>query len=192
VGLIESENLDPVYKGIGEIIGVCIDRLVTDGVRKGTLEYIRNIIPPGVRDMIQKGLTPIEGIIEALIVNAHLNGFGKFELVDFLYNKDDDDFETVHVTDPFSVPLCAGVHAGACEAVTDRSNEVIYSETFPASTSSRPLYASMPGNWRRDCIRRGIITRRAASIWRGARPVEAPRPFPDSSGTWRLGRSRTP
>ena len=131
VGFIESENLDPVYKGIGEIIGVCIDRLVTDGVRKGTLEYIRNIIPPGVRDMIQKGLTPIEGIIEVLIVNAHLNGFGKFELVDFLYNKDDDDFETVHVTDPFSVPLCAGVHAGACEAVTDRSNEVIYSETFP-------------------------------------------------------------
>ena len=131
VGLIESENLDPVYIAIGEIIGVSIDRLVTDSVRKGTVEYITNIIPPGMRDMIQKGQMPIESITEALIVNAHLNGFGKFELVDFLYEKNDDDFEIINVTDPFSLPLCAGVHAGACEAVTDRPNEVIYAEVFP-------------------------------------------------------------
>ena len=37
MGFIESENLDPLYTGISEIIGFPIDRLVTDIARKGTV-----------------------------------------------------------------------------------------------------------------------------------------------------------
>ena len=55
VGFIESENLDPVYKGIEEIIGVPINHLVIDVIRKGTLDYIRNITLPKIQERIESG-----------------------------------------------------------------------------------------------------------------------------------------
>lgn len=45
MAFIESENLDPVYGGIGRLIGMPIERMVIDVSRRRTREYISQLLP---------------------------------------------------------------------------------------------------------------------------------------------------
>ncbi len=144
VGFIESENLDPVYRGIESIIGAPIDRLVLDTVRKGTVEYIKNITPPEVRGMIHSGQLPVGIMADALITNGKLNGFGAYELVDLQIAGESTDSMTLRIAEPFSVLICAGIHAGTCEAISDRPYEVTYRELSPGLFESRAYISEHP------------------------------------------------
>lgn len=144
LGFIESENLDPVYRGIEQIIGAPIERLVLDTVRKGTVEYIRNITPSEVRDVIRSGQLPVGIIADALVTNGRLNGFGAYELVDLQIEGEDTDYMTLRISEPFSVSLCTGIHAGSCEAISDRPYEVTYKEVSPGIYESRAYISEHP------------------------------------------------
>ncbi len=127
MGFIESENLDPLYTGISEIIGFPIDRLVTDIARKGTVEYITNIIPPGVSEAASSGQLDWRALAEALFFNGQILGFGANELVDIKK----DDYMVVRVTEPFCIQLSAGMVSGGCEAVTGTPIGVTYNQVSP-------------------------------------------------------------
>lgn len=128
VGVIESENLDPLYYGIGEIIGTPIDHLVIDIVRRGTVDYGKNLIPPEVMGMIRNRILSLDIIVDVMISTAKLNGFGKYELVEIRLEGDRDDYSIVRVTKPFSLLLCAGTQAGSGEILSDNSFDVVYKE----------------------------------------------------------------
>jgi hypothetical protein len=131
ISFIESENLDPLYDGIGKIIGIPIDRLVIDIARRGTGSYVRNMTPPAVKDMIQRRELGLDMIVDVLITTAQLCGYGKYESMGFRYEGDEDDYLTIRVAEPYSLPLTCGAHAGACEAIADTSHGVIYKEMSP-------------------------------------------------------------
>jgi hypothetical protein len=131
VGFIESENLDPVYSGISEIIGVPIDHLVIDVIRKGTLDYIRNITLPRIQELTQNPETAGNNITDFLTTNGQVCGFGRYELVDMEYTNLTDGFLTVRLKDPFSVLLTAGIQAGSCEAIMYIPHAVTYEEVSP-------------------------------------------------------------
>ena len=124
--IIECENLDPLYKGIEEIIGVPIERIIVETKRRATSEYIGRLIPAEVKEMIQKHEISVEPMIGALNVTSAVMGYGNTTLVGYRFEGDDDDFVSERISEPYSVPLWCGDLTGSTEAVTGMDNDVTY------------------------------------------------------------------
>lgn len=123
---IESENLDPLFKGIEEIIGLSIERIVIETKRRATREYIDKLIPDELKDMVSRKEMDMEFMINANNTVARLMGYGDVQLVGWRYEQDEEDYITQRITEPYSPPLWCGDMAGAVEAVTRRDNDVKY------------------------------------------------------------------
>jgi len=136
-GFLEVDNLDPLYAGIAEIIGMPIDRLIAESTRKGGRRYVQGLIPPGIQDMLRDGSLELEAVIDLLLQTAEISGYGRCELLELYLDKSFDDGMFFHVgdhvrfkvTDPYSIAPVSGVFAGACEAVTGFPFTVEYKET---------------------------------------------------------------
>ncbi|MEW6553895.1 MAG: hypothetical protein AB1384_06385 [Actinomycetota bacterium] len=143
VGFLESENLDPLYTGIGKIIGMPIDRLVIDISRRGTVEYFNTLIPPEARGMVRGESLGPDSVAAFMTTTGQLNGFGKYEIVDIRYIGNADDHTVINVSEPFSLLLIAGTQAGGCEVVSGSPHEASFREVSPgvyevtATVSSR-------------------------------------------------------
>jgi hypothetical protein len=133
LGFIESENLDPLYTGIGKIIGTPIDHLVMDIARRGTADYFSNLIPPEVRDMIRNRVMGVDFIADFMITTGLLNGFGKNIYMDARNEGDSDDYLIQHISEPFSLPLLAGMSAGGSEVLNDQPLAATYHELSPGT-----------------------------------------------------------
>ena len=133
VGFLESENLDPLYAGIGRIIGMPIDRLVIDISRRGTVEYFNTLIPPEARGAARRDTLGVDSVAAFMTTTGQLNGFGKYEIVDIRYEGDADDHTIMNVSEPFSLLLVAGTLAGGCEVVSGSPHEVSYREVSPGT-----------------------------------------------------------
>jgi len=144
LGFIECESLKPVSDGIGDLIGMPIDRLVINITQSGTVSYIQNVTSPEIRKMAKSGELPLDVIVEALLLTATVNGFGKYEFVEVRFEGDDDDFLIMRVADPFSILLSAGILAGSCEAITERANEVTFLEISPNYYEVRAFITEHP------------------------------------------------
>jgi hypothetical protein len=126
MALIESDNLDPLYKGIEEIIGVPIERIVIETKRRATQEYIGRLIPQEMKEAILKKELSVEPMIEALNATSSVMGYGKTSLVAYRFEQDDEDFVTERIENPYSMPLWCGDLTGSSEAVTQMDNTVTY------------------------------------------------------------------
>ena len=124
--LMESDNLDPLYEGIVDIIGVPIERIIIETKRRATREYISRLIPEEVKELILKKEMSVEPMIEALNVTSNIMGYGRTSLVAYRYEQDDEDFVTERIENPYSVPLWCGDLTGSTEAVTQLDNTVTY------------------------------------------------------------------
>ena len=144
--LIESDNLDPLFKGIEEIIEVPIEHIVIETKRRATREYISRLVPDEVKDLVLKKEMSVEPLIDALNVTSSIMGYGKTTLVDFRFEQDEDDFVTERIENPYSVPLWCGDLTGATEAVTQMDNTVTYEEvsgnTIEVTTARRSTLPS--------------------------------------------------
>ena len=126
--LIESDNLDPLFKGIEDIIEVPIERIVIETKRRATQEYISRLVPDEIKDLILKREMSVEPLIDALNVTSSVMGYGKTTLVAYRFEQDDEDFVTERIENPYSVPLWCGDLTGSTEAVTQMDNTVTYEE----------------------------------------------------------------
>ncbi len=124
--LIESDNLDPLFKGVEEIIGMPLERIIIETKRRASREYISRIIPPQVKEAVQKKEMSLDPLIEALNVINYVMGYGRSSLVGYRLEGDDDDYVTERIEHPYSIPLWCGDFTGSTEAVTDRDNDVSY------------------------------------------------------------------
>jgi hypothetical protein len=124
--IMECDNLDPLYKGIEEIIGVPIERIIIETKRRATSEYIGRMIPPEVKKMLQSHEISVEPMIGALNVTSAVMGYGNTSLVGYRFEGDDDDFVSERIEEPYSIPLWCGDFTGSTEAVTGADNDVTY------------------------------------------------------------------
>jgi hypothetical protein len=132
MGFIECENLDPLYRGIGDIIGVPIDHMVMDIARRGTTDYFGNLIPPEVRNMIRGRVMGVDFIADFMVTTGLLNGFGKNLFMDIRNEGDSDDYMIQHISEPFSLPLLAGMNAGGAEVLNDQPLAATFKELSPS------------------------------------------------------------
>lgn len=131
--LIESDNLDALFRGIEEIIGLPIERIVIETKRRATREYIDRLVPDELKEKAINKELDMRILIDANNAIARIMGYGDVSLVGYRYELDDDDYLRQRVHEPYSIPLWCGDMAGAVEAVTRRDNDVSY-ETPEANT----------------------------------------------------------
>lgn len=128
---IETENLDPIYASISDTIGLSIDYMVIDIARKGNGDYVRAITPPSIIDMLDDGTLQPEKLIEVMLTVGHLSGYGKYEMVEYRFQRDQDDYITFRLTKPYSVLLACGSVLGSFEVVLGQPSAYEYKETAP-------------------------------------------------------------
>lgn len=126
--LIESDNLDPLFKGVEGIIGVPLERIIIETKRRASRQYIDRIIPPQVKEGLRKKEIGLDPLIEAVNVISFVMGYGKSSLIGYRYEADDDDYIAQRIEQPYSIPLWCGDFAGSTEAVTGRDNDVTYEQ----------------------------------------------------------------
>jgi predicted house-cleaning noncanonical NTP pyrophosphatase (MazG superfamily) len=131
IAFLECENLDPLFRNIGDIIGVSIEHLIVNITARAFANYLDPIIPKEVKEMVQAKTMEPTFLIDFVSTLAQISGFGKYEWIDYRYEKDADDFSLQHITEPYSLPLTAGGFAGALSASVGGEHSVTYREIAP-------------------------------------------------------------
>jgi hypothetical protein len=131
VVFIESENLDSLFKGVGEIIDEPIENIIIEGRRRGARDYVERFIPAEVKKLIENRQIDIEPIIASQMDATRVMGFGNPTLEGFYFGRERDEFITVRVEEPFSVPLWCASIAGACAAIVGGDWDVSYEILSP-------------------------------------------------------------
>jgi hypothetical protein len=128
---IETENLDPLFKGIEQIIGMPIEHMVITAGRRAIRGYLRSFIPEKVRQKIKDREIDYGPIDYAFADIARINGIGSFESVERRYEQDEHDFDTISISEPHSIPLTVASHVGAIELLTGFDQSYKYEEVAP-------------------------------------------------------------
>jgi hypothetical protein len=114
--LCESENIDPLFRNIEEIIGTSIERIIITAVRRAVRSWLSSAIPNEIRELVrEKKLDPIPLATSLMALNMTM-GVGKVELIDFRNEEDEDDYVLVRIRKPFSVPIAVGGIVAGTEA----------------------------------------------------------------------------
>ncbi len=120
--LTESENIDALFRGIEEIIGLPIEKLVIESKRRVTREYLEKMVPVIVRKAIY--LVKPDFIAGRFTDIARAYGYGDVVLVEFRREFNDDDYVIMTVEEPYSVLFYRGDNLGGMEAATGRECSV--------------------------------------------------------------------
>jgi len=128
---METENLTPIFRSLEEILGVPVEHMVITVARRAYRVYLRAFIPERVLEKIRRKEMDYEPVDAAFRELGKFNGAGRYELVKRRYERDDDDYDTVSVSEPYCLPLCVAAHVGAIEAITGRDQGYSYREVGP-------------------------------------------------------------
>jgi hypothetical protein len=134
---VESENLDPIFKGIEEIIGVPIENIVLSAARRAYRSYFMAFIPDDIKNKIAEGEMDYQPLAQVFADFGILMGQGIYEQVEKRFERDDDDFDLDIIHEPFCRLLNLAGHAAAVEAMTGRDQGIEYEEIAPGTYRSR-------------------------------------------------------
>jgi hypothetical protein len=126
LGFIECENLDPLFRNVGEIIGMSIENLVVNIDARAVERFMSQLIPESIKEMVQARQMDPRLFLDNIMTYCHIIGFGRYEYIDSRYMRDDDDFSITRVEAPFSVPEAAGGIAGVTSALVGGEHAVTY------------------------------------------------------------------
>jgi len=159
VVFIECENLDPLFAGIGDIIGRSIESIVVENRRRGARDYILQFIPEGFQEQLSKDRSVLEPVIASQLAATRFMGFGLPSLVDLRYEEAEGDYVIIKVEDPFSVPLWCGSILGACDAITGGKWKVEYKNVPDGYCELRALRSQYPPELKEEASRKDYIYR---------------------------------
>jgi hypothetical protein len=128
---IECENLDPLFRNIGLILGEPIDPLIMKITTVGSTVYLSKLIPEEVKKLVQSKQLDLQIFIDSICTLCEVLGYGKYDFVDHRYEKDMKDYAVMRIFHPFSVPEAAGLFSGALKAVVGGDQSVSYNEISP-------------------------------------------------------------
>jgi hypothetical protein len=127
----ECENLDPLFRGIEELLGMPIEHIIIDCIRRTYRSYCKLFLPGDVNEMVSQGQLDVKSLDDRFVELAIPMGVGRFGFVDMHLKWDENDFYTVSISEPHSLLMCAACHCGAMEAILGYDQWVKYAETAP-------------------------------------------------------------
>lgn len=128
---VESENLDPLFKGIENLIGVPIEHAVTAAKRKAVRSYLDHLMPDVTKELLRKRQIDWRPVNDGFRAMAGMHGYGVYEVVDYRHEQDVDDYVVETISEPYSVPLACGDIAGAFEVLYGCEMGVRYDKKSP-------------------------------------------------------------
>jgi len=131
VGIIECENLDPLFRNVGDIIGMPIERLIINITSRGTQLYLDQLIAKEVQEIILDNPVAQQNFVDSTITLCQIMGYGKYEYMDSRREFDADDYSRIRILKPFSLPEAAGAYAGAVSVVAGGEHSISYEEISP-------------------------------------------------------------
>ncbi len=120
----ESENLDNLFHGIEEIIGLPIEHIVIESKRRDVKEYTERTVPRPARLLVRRiGF----GVVARQLSNLGLiYGFGAVRMGESRRRFDDDDYQVMYIKKPHSIAFFTGEVLGAWEAIDGRESCAAY------------------------------------------------------------------
>lgn len=92
MAFIESQNWDPIWVSMSEMIGVPIEHIISDVSRRATLGYLLPLVTKEVRDLLREGRFPLEQVFETTFMQVRVSGIADPSLVDVRFEGGPDDF----------------------------------------------------------------------------------------------------
>jgi hypothetical protein len=108
-----------------------ITPIVITAMRRAVRTYLEFLLPDQLVEQVRNMEMDLKVIDDVIRDVARPMGFGNFQFVDMRYEQDEEDFITVSVTEPYSLPMCAAYHAAALEAILGYDHGVKYDEVSP-------------------------------------------------------------
>lgn len=125
----EGENVNGIFRGIEEIIGLPIERVIVEAKRRATFDFIDHMLPRPVKPVLRMaGVRPVVRNVSRL---AAVMGYGGVKLVGLRRVHGKGDYVTIEIREPYSLALFSGDLAGTFEAVDRREAGVEYEEVSP-------------------------------------------------------------
>jgi hypothetical protein len=131
MAFMECESLDPLFKNIGDIIGMPIERFIINIASRGTEVFMNELIPKEVKEMVRDKQMDPQAFTETILTFCHIIGYGRYESMDYRYERDEDDFLILRIEAPYSVPEAAGAITGVLSALVGGEHSVSYEEISP-------------------------------------------------------------
>jgi hypothetical protein len=144
LAFIESENWDPIWASLSEMIGVSIEHIVIDVSRRATLGYVFQLLTPEVRDLLREGRFPLEQVFETTFMQVRVSGMADPSLVEVRFERGPDDFVTCRYRNPCSIPLMVGVLGGTAEAYTGLKAGMSYEMVSPDAVDIKVFESGHP------------------------------------------------
>ena len=120
----ESDNLDRLFRGIEELIGLPIEHIVIESKRRDVKEYTERTVPRPARLLVRRiGF----GVVARQLSNLGLAyGFGAVSLGESRRKYDDQDYQIMYIRNPHSIAFFTGEVLGAWEAIDGRESCASY------------------------------------------------------------------
>jgi len=128
---IENDNLNALFRGVEDIIGTSIERIVLATRRRTGRAYMDRIIPEQVKELVRKRELELPPLVTAFFSIGSVLGYGHFELVDYRFEQDGDDYFVIRVEKPYSMLLGSVDPAAAIEALIGGEMGFTYDEISP-------------------------------------------------------------
>lgn len=144
MAFVETENFDPLYQGISNLIGLPIGHILTDSARRSTLAYMNLMVSDETRRAVVNGEADLDLVFATMFGVGRIMGYGNPSLLDMRYEHKDDDFVTILFRNPISRPVITGAVAGTVEAYLEHPRGVTYKEAPPDAIEVTVFEAEHP------------------------------------------------
>ncbi|MEW6555420.1 MAG: hypothetical protein AB1384_14175 [Actinomycetota bacterium] len=115
---IENENIQSTFRGVEEIIGMSIERIVIEAKRRATFDFVDHMLPGVVKAIVRVvGVRPVVNNVTGL---AMVMGFGNVRLDSIRRVHGKGDYVAIRCRELYSVPLFGGDIVGTFNAVDRR------------------------------------------------------------------------
>ena len=115
--IAESENIDPVFRNIEELIGTPIEHIIITAVRRAVLSWLSPMIPNEMKELVRAKKVDPAPLSTFLLQLNRAMGVGRVELIERRNEGDEDDYVLTRICKPFSVPLAVGGIVAGWEAL---------------------------------------------------------------------------
>lgn len=126
---IENENIQATFRGVEEIIGMPIERIITEAKRRATYDFVDHMLPGIVKAIVRLvGVRPVVNNVTSL---GMVMGYGDVRLDTLRRVHGKGDYVAIRCKELYSVPLFSGDIAGTFNAVDRREVGVSSEQAGP-------------------------------------------------------------
>ncbi|MDD3719421.1 MAG: hypothetical protein PHP28_12260 [Actinomycetota bacterium] len=126
---IENENVQQTFRGVEEIIGMPIERIITEAKRRATFDFVDHMLPGTIKAIVK--LVGVRLVVNNVTALGMVMGYGDVRLDSIRRVHGKGDYVVIRCKELYSVPLFGGDILGTFNAVDGRETGVTSEQIGP-------------------------------------------------------------